>query len=54
MYLSSRYAWHQRQSPLIDKQMVLVAELAAVDGIGAGMLSAEGGTLAESTLARSH
>jgi hypothetical protein len=41
---------------LIDEQMVLASELAAVGGIGAGMLSAEGGdgTLAESTLARSH
>ena len=43
MYLSPRYARHQRQSALIDEQMVLATELAAVGGIGAGMLSAEGG-----------
>lgn len=43
MYLSPRYARHQRQSTLIDEQMVLATELAAVGRIGAGMLSAEGG-----------
>lgn len=43
MYLSPRYARHQRQSALVDEQMVLASELAAVGGIGAGMLSAEGG-----------
>ena len=36
-------ATDQRQSALIDEQMVLATELAAVGGIGAGMLSAEGG-----------
>ena len=43
MYLSPRYARHQRQTALIDEQMVLATELAAVGGIGTGMLSAEGG-----------
>ena len=43
MYLSPRYARYQRQSALVDEQMVLASELAAVGGIGAGMLSAEGG-----------
>lgn len=43
MHLSARYARHQRQSALIDEQMVFASDLAAVGGIGAGMLSAEGG-----------
>ena len=43
MYPSPRYARHQRQSALVDEQMGLATELAALDGIGAGMLSAEGG-----------
>lgn len=43
MYLSPRYARHQRPSALVDEQVVLAAELAAVGGIGAGKLSAEGG-----------
>ena len=42
MHLSARYARHQRQSALIDEQMVFASDLAAVGGIGAGMLSAEG------------
>lgn len=33
----------ERKSALVDEQMVLASELAAVGGIGAGMLSAEGG-----------
>ena len=43
MYLSPRYARHQRKTALIDEQMVLASELAAVGGIGTSMLSAEGG-----------
>ena len=55
MYVGTGNLYDEWQSLLINDEMVLAAEFAAVGGIAAGKRAAVGrdGTLAESTLARS-